>query len=308
MNLLYCHMEKGNFGDDINEWFWDRLAPGLIDNKGDDTLFGIGTILQSYYSDRLNVADRKFVLGAGAGSKGPLPVLDSSWKIYGVRGPLTATYFELSNDMVVGDPAIMIGRMADLLSTGSRSGVGFMPHVWTTEAWDWRPICDRLGIEFVDPTADSRETIKKISSLEKLLTEAMHGAIVADAVRTPWVAVVLSPRFEPSKWCDWAGSLGIDLHFRQLPYLRGGHLGAFGRLRSVAKTLAFEFGSPLKFLDAMASTKLEVALAEQTLADIAGRAPTQLSDSARLERLMDKFQRELNRLCHDVLATSASPR
>lgn len=301
MNLLYCHMERGNFGDDLNAWFWDRVAPGLIDHQGEDTLFGIGTILQSYYSDRLNPGARKFVLGAGAGSKGTLPTLDEAWNVYGVRGPMTASYFDLPPDRIVGDPAIMIGRMTDLLSTQPRAGVGFMPHVWTMEAWNWRPICERLGIEFVDPTADSKETIRQISSLEKLLTEAMHGAIVADAVRTPWIGVVLSPRFEPSKWCDWAGSLGVDLHFHNLPFLRGGDLGALGRARATAKTVAFQFGAPLKFYEPLPSTRLDVAMATRGLARLATETPGQLSDPRRLANLMDTFEERLDRLCRDVM-------
>ncbi len=221
MKLLHCRMPGGNFGDDLNDWFWERIAPGLIDGQGVDTLIGIGTMLQTHFTDTIAPRARKYVLGAGAGSKGRLPVLDASWTIHGVRGPLTASYFDLPVDRVVGDPAIMIGRFDELLPGRPRAGIGFMPHVWSLDDWDWERSCERVGLVYVDPRADSKATIRQIASLDKLLTESLHGAIVADSLRVPWVAVTLSPRFEPSKWCDWAGSLGIDLHFRHLPRLVG---------------------------------------------------------------------------------------
>lgn len=289
MKLLYCKIPTGNFGDDLNEWFWDRVSPGLIDGQGDDTLIGIGTMLQTYYTDGIPHNARKYVLGAGAGSKGPLPVFDDSWTIYGVRGPLTASYFDLPADRVVGDPAVVIGRFEDLLSTGPRAGVGFMPHFWSLEDWDWEATCKRLGIVFVDPQADSKTTIRQISSLDKLLTEAMHGAIVADSVRTPWVAVALSPRFEPSKWCDWAGSLGVDLHFRNLPHLVGRNASATDILVSSAKTLALAAGQTVNFLEPKLSTRRDVAISERKLIELARNASPQLSSDARLQSLTGRF-------------------
>ena len=37
----------------------------------------------------------------------------------------------------------------------------------------------------------------------------MHGAIVADALRTPWIPVVTSPRILSFKWQDWCASIGV---------------------------------------------------------------------------------------------------
>ncbi len=301
MKLLHCRMPGGNFGDDLNEWFWERIAPGLIDRQGEDTLIGIGTLLQAYHTDVIPMQARKYVLGAGAGSKGRLPVFDASWTIHGVRGPLTASYFDLPPERVVGDPAIMVGHFDELRSGQPRAGIGFMPHVWSLEDWDWEKTCQRLGLVFVDPRADSKATIRQISSLDKLLTEAMHGAIVADSLRVPWVAVALSPRFEPSKWCDWAGSLGIDLHFRHLPRLVGRDPSCGEVVRSWAKTVAMAAGRNVNYPEPRISTSRDVAISKRTLAELARRAPSQLSTDARLQSLGTRFMDGVTRL-RDELA------
>ena len=31
MQLFHWHAPRGNFGDDMNEWFWDDVPPGWRD-------------------------------------------------------------------------------------------------------------------------------------------------------------------------------------------------------------------------------------------------------------------------------------
>jgi succinoglycan biosynthesis protein ExoV len=47
-----------------------------------------------------------------------------------------------------------------------------------------------------------------------VVTEAMHGAIVADTLRIPWIPVVCSPEIATFKWRDWTASL--DLPYRPI--------------------------------------------------------------------------------------------
>lgn len=304
MRLLYCKMPSGNFGDDLNEWFWERAAPGLIDGPGPGTMFGIGTLLQDYYAQQLPADGPVYVLGAGAGSKGALPEMTDRWHVYGVRGPLTASYFGLSPDKVCGDPAILIGKFPELRQP-TRKGVGFMPHVWSLDDWDWRATCARLGLIYVDPCADSKDIIRTISGLEKLLTEAMHGAIVADTQRTPWVALSISDRFEAPKWCDWAGSLGIDLHIRKVHRLRRDNCGAYERLRNMAKQIALRAGITVNYVPVPNSSGGDVFYAERLLQTIAANAEPQLSAEANLDRLVDKLENTIDRLVRDVSGPEA---
>jgi len=50
-----------------------------------------------------------------------------------------------------------------------------------------------------------------------VVTEAMHGAIVADTLRIPWVPVVCSPAILPFKWSDWTRSVELAYRPRLLP-------------------------------------------------------------------------------------------
>src|SRR5690606_12799670 len=56
----------------------------------------------------------------------------------------------------------------------------------------------------------------ELSSAERLVTEAMHGAIIADVMRIPWVRIVChsayheGPTVSEFKWQDWMQSLRVE--------------------------------------------------------------------------------------------------
>jgi succinoglycan biosynthesis protein ExoV len=49
-----------------------------------------------------------------------------------------------------------------------------------------------------------------INHTEVLLTEAMHGAIIADSLRVPWIPIVSNPSILSFKWDDWCQSLSLE--------------------------------------------------------------------------------------------------
>ena len=58
-------------------------------------------------------------------------------------------------------------------------------------------------------------------TLNKIVAEAMHGAIVADALRVPWVPVQLSDRILNLKWWDWCRSLNMEYKPLRFPPVPG---------------------------------------------------------------------------------------
>jgi hypothetical protein len=198
---------RGNFGDELNRWLWNRMLPDAWSDADDGTLFvGIGTILDK----NLPAAKVCIVFGAGVGyNAAPADISSSSarWRIYGVRGPLTARALKLDTRLAMTDPAILLATLPEFKGL-KRRGTIFIPHWKSVRYGYWQGICQNLGIEFVDPCQDSKLVVARIASAEKVVAESMHAAIIADAFRVPWIPVALSREISPFKWVDWAASLG----------------------------------------------------------------------------------------------------
>lgn len=213
MKLFYCRIEGGNFGDDMNLWFWDTIFPEFHGLYPDYTLFGIGSILGR---DFLSPFEKVLVLGSGSGY-GPLPDNLSTHVLYGwVRGPLTSKNLGLSDDMALTDPACLvplIDEFKDIQIDGDDfSDCIFLPHCGTDRlGLDWSRVAVSAGMKYVSPRWDSKHVIRQIASSRRVVTESLHGAIIADAFRIPWVPVAIGPGFSSYKWTDWARSLEMDV-------------------------------------------------------------------------------------------------
>lgn len=225
MKLVYFQDPKRNFGDDLNPWLWDRLLPGMIDgDPASGLLLGVGTILEPWFVEQLEPGVRKFVLGSGGGMSVPTIKLDNSWTVRAVRGPLTAAYLGLPANMAATDPAMCIARHWDRPAK-KRGGVGFMPHHASLRRWNWRGVCEAAGLRYLDPHGDPLETVGAIAHCDVVLAEAMHAAIVADALRVPWFPLQISPINYIGKWHDWGASIRMPIHFQPLPDLYDPLLG-----------------------------------------------------------------------------------
>ena len=198
---------NGNFGDALNAWLWRDLLPQVFDEDAAVRFIGIGTILDR----QLPHAPLTVVLGAGTGYAPPPDDLHTDparWRIYGVRGPLTARILRLGPDSVLTDPAILLVDHP-AFKRREPSGIVFVPHWKSVQFGQWREACAPAGIEFVDPCGDAHAVIRKIAGARKVIAESMHAGIIADAFRVPWVPVVLSREVAPFKWVDWASTMHL---------------------------------------------------------------------------------------------------
>jgi succinoglycan biosynthesis protein ExoV len=214
MKLYYYKDPVGNFGDDLNPWLWNYFVPEIFNDDSSEIFIGIGTLL----NNRLPANSSKLVFGSGVGY-GKLPVVDDKWKFYCVRGPLSARSLGLDKALAITDPAILITQMAGMPRIDPTNKAGFMPHHRSIDNADWKVICDAAGIDFIDPTAEIDTVIAKIRASKFLITEAMHGAIVADAFRIPWIPVVCYDHILDFKWKDWCQSLDMEYAPVNLPSL-----------------------------------------------------------------------------------------
>jgi succinoglycan biosynthesis protein ExoV len=203
--LYYCKTPMGNLGDDLNPWLWSRLAPEVCDDRASALFVGIGTIL----SHRMPAEPLKFVFGAGWGG-GRRPKIDRKWMIYCVRGPLTAAGLKLDPALAIADPAILVRRVPRAAAKKCYP-ISFMPHHQSMPLADWKALCAQVGFHCINPCGGVDKVLAEVEQTELLLAEAMHGAIVADALRVPWIPVRMYGRFTEFKWRDWTQSIQAPL-------------------------------------------------------------------------------------------------
>jgi len=212
MKLFYYQAKAGNFGDDLNELLWNRLLGGLLKQKDGTVLVAIGSIFDVRLSE---IKEKKIIFGTGINSQAKLPKIDASYDIRFVRGPVSA--YALGRDIPwIGDSGIAV-RLLDWPRVEPVHDVGFMPHFLTIPFLNWPKVCEDLGLHYISPQLPVEQVIHELRSCKSLIAEAMHGAIIADAFRIPWVRVTINAwqkedfDFSSLKWLDWGLSIRADV-------------------------------------------------------------------------------------------------
>ncbi|MHA6730285.1 polysaccharide pyruvyl transferase family protein [Devosia sp. A369] len=297
MKLVFFRGKVPNFGDELNLHVWPALLPkGFLDDNEDELFVGIGSII----GDHLPAGARKFVMGSGyAGYMGLPDVHDGTWDICFVRGPNTARTLGIDPSLSICDSAILLRNM-NLPAPDTSVGVAFMPHYESLERGNWAEACRQAGITLIDATEPVEKVLSQIRGARLLITEAMHGAIVADALRTPWIGARPIYGGHHSKWLDWAGALDLDVQLNALKpssvleyYIgktgRGGSLGKVGRFS--ASPLA---GIPNGILTDMAARHL----------DGMSRLEPQLSSDTMIRQVTERAQEAVDGFVRSRLAVS----
>jgi Polysaccharide pyruvyl transferase len=229
MKLFMWHEVVANFGDELNTWIWPRIIPDLLDDDDSSLFVGIGTLL-----NRRLPPQPKIVFGSGVGYGRKPDLQRGTWSFYCVRGPSTARVLGLPEWLAVTDPGILVRRLFDMKPDGVASSVGFMPHWSSALDGRWREACNAAEVRYIDPRDAVPNVLQAISGCRLLITEAMHGAIAADALRVPWVPVRIRPSPMAFKWQDWCRSIALEYHPLQLPgsTIDEELLIRYGRIRS----------------------------------------------------------------------------
>lgn len=213
MKLFYFKRSDGmsNFGDSLNPWLWHQLLPGVLDEDETTAFVAIGTLLNNLLPHRVPKARRIIIFSSGVGYGTGLPAIADSWNIYCVRGKLSARKLDLPANLACCDAAILVRRLFE--PDGSKAHrFAFMPHVHHANYGGefWKSICEEIGFGYIDPRWSIEQVLSAIAQTEVLLAEAMHGAIVADALRVPWIPICTSARILTFKWLDWCSSIDVE--------------------------------------------------------------------------------------------------
>lgn len=315
MQPFYWQSQYGNFGDDLNLWLWDHLLPGFRDVHPDVLLVGVGTVLDRAL---LPSGIRKLVVGSGFGY-GTLPDMSdrAEWDVRCVRGPLTAEAAGLPLERGIVDPAVMVADMPEFRNIEKKHRKSFVPHWESAVAGLWPAICETVGLNYIDPRGEAGEVIREIAASEMVVAESMHGAILADAFRIPWVAVTTSRSINSFKWRDWASTLGVSYHPRQVPVssraeaiIKGARFWGVDFRENVparSEVRRSDLGD-IAVLDreprqSSLRTAAKHALAAPSTLALwqASRATPQMSSDALLTERKERFAAELERVRRDYL-------
>jgi len=217
VGLLYYRNSCGNFGDDLNEMIWRHLLPADVLDNGEILLVGIGSIFNhTVAAPSVTAGKRVFVIGSGAGY-GPLPSGWREWTILAVRGPLTAPLIKRP-ELSITDAAALIANVQESRQPNrARNDIIFMPHYHSAERGRWSEVASKAGMIFVDPRWSVTIILKMFQQARLVMTEAMHGAIVADALRIPWIPLQACSEALSFKWQDWTLSVGLPYTPLKLP-------------------------------------------------------------------------------------------
>lgn len=293
MKLYFYRGVRPNFGDELNHWMWPRIFGDVFDNSEDHLFLGIGSILFSSHPEHA----KKIVFGSGYGGYTEPPVLNSKWEVRFLRGKMTAKALNLNPELGVGDSAILLRSVVDFENRikTKRHKFSYMPHWESAEIGLWKDACELVGINYIDPCADVDFVLDEIMSSEVVITEAMHGAIVSDALRVPWIAAQPIHAQHRAKWEDWASAL--DLKIRPEPIPTSSFLefiiSKIGQRGFVSSKLQYHG----KFLNGVRQESF-VIRAAQRLQRIAATEP-QLSADLSIKRAHDRMVSEVARLQHD---------
>ncbi|MBX4991666.1 succinoglycan biosynthesis protein ExoV [Rhizobium binae] len=298
MKIFAYRGKHENFGDELNHWLWERLLPGFFDEDENQLFLGIGSILYDHFDPQI----QKIVFGSGYGGYTNPPKVDGNWTFYFVRGKKTAEVLGIDPSYAIGDSGILTRSCWDAKSVEKRYPVSFMPHYESAMYGSWDKVCELAGIHYIDPRWSVEKVLTEISASHKVVSEAMHGCIISDALRVPWRAIRPIAPGNRAKWYDWASALDLEIDFdpigpsnlvevgaslvRKNTYLLKNITFRHRRIRQL--TGNYVFGSTVKTLQRVAEK------------------PGQLSSDASIEGAHDKMLVELNRLKQNFSKKTAS--
>jgi succinoglycan biosynthesis protein ExoV len=317
MQLIYYHGRTPNFGDDLNRVIWPALAPDLFDGNAEDGFVGIGTVIGMPVPGvhTLNV------FGSGIGNNRLEQWHDKKVRYWCVRGPISARLVGVAPELAITDGALLTPLVKGYpTAAAGGGGTVVVPHWETLDHPGWDAVAVQTGFEIIDPRAELLDVVQRIARAGLVLTESLHGAIIADTYGIPWIAFATSKNFGGTKWVDWAMSLAIPFNLTMVPPPSAGPVVSFGRGRAdYGRTLTLDMDDALRdFAERVAprgaagprdlKVRVKTAIKQSTwlhpllgfnptrtaeaLVKLAGTRPSLSSESVRLElrdRLLDRL-------------------
>jgi succinoglycan biosynthesis protein ExoV len=140
----------------------------------------------------------------------------------------------------------------------------------------------------------------------------MHGAIIADTLRTPWIPVKCYSNILEFKWQDWCGSLNMRYEPEILPEVWDAErfLSPKARLKNHVKRAGFKIGLGEGWMPPppTRSTSSQIDALVERLVAIANTARSNLSEDLVFARALERLEEKLELFRNHDLAKQALDR
>lgn len=197
---IFWHIGTPNFGDDINPDIFGRISGRTVRLQTDRSrphFLGMGSILEKATEDST-------VIGAGFLRRPEAPFRVSA-RYVAVRGRLSRECVRAEGPVLLGDPMVLLDRVFKFAGRKT-CPIGVVPHV--SEVSAFRKICPE-GVKVIDPADAPWSVIEEIAACERIMSQSLHGLIVADALEIPniWLAPSVSMAGGDFKFLDYFSTL-----------------------------------------------------------------------------------------------------
>lgn len=203
---LFWHVGRPNFGDDINPSFLERLSDQQVrfaTNCSQPHLLCVGSILES-------ATPSSIVIGSGylKPDSGPLP---KQTTVVSVRGQRSLELAGCGDHVLLGDPLVLVDQLFDK-PIRKKHEIGLVSHVLNISAMK-----AKYGryTHLISPMQSPWRVVEEIASCERIVSQSLHGLIVADALQIPnlWLAPSESMAGGRFKFDDYFSTLDQEKPF-----------------------------------------------------------------------------------------------
>ncbi|MGR0218606.1 polysaccharide pyruvyl transferase family protein [Agromyces sp. ZXT2-6] len=176
-----------NFGDDLTPWLLPHYGVLPIHRVASRArLAGVGSILEFLPADWSGV-----VWGSGLMHGRPHPLQRA--RFLAVRGHLTRELVGAPDDVALGDPGILVGRLRP--RPERRWDVALVPHGHHRSHELFLSLAKAAGhrVRVVNVHQSAQRVVREIGASAAVITTSLHGLVTADAYGIPAAWTMLEP-------------------------------------------------------------------------------------------------------------------
>ena len=183
-NSVYAYWwnKKKNFGDILNPVLYRHFGMNLVHvNPCDAEILSIGSILHNL--KKCNKFSG-YIIGSGLIKDMQLDLRHA--KILAVRGPLTAERVSAPDDVILGDPGLLVSELLKKRKI-KKYELGIIPHYEEKAHKSIQQICEkhRDEVHLIDIQVSPKKFLHEIDQCKYVISSSLHGLITADSLGIP---------------------------------------------------------------------------------------------------------------------------